>query len=160
MIFFGKTRSLSRSTEHHPCWHSQTSCSNYLLWKNAFWWEQKLYILWEHVKWCKAFDMSNTCCSCLRIKEGVSLVWPMCYRDIVTCSLFNFLKAQLHSPKVSWILKSLLWMLSFQHYCHFAWRNLLILGFQSVYGILNLSGDQSKADLAANPALSFPPTPM
>ena len=39
-------------------------------------------------------------------------------------------------------------------------RNLLIVGFRSVYGILDLSGVRSKADLAAESALSFPLTPM
>ena len=34
-------------------------------------------------------------------------------------------------------------------------RNLLIDGFRSVYGILNLPGVRSKADLAAKSALSF-----
>ena len=44
--------------------------------------------------------------------------------------------------------------------CHFVWRNLLIVGFRSVYGILDLSGVRSKADLAAESARSFPLTSM
>ena len=28
------------------------------------------------------------CCSCFRLKEWVSLVWPMRYRNIMTCSRF------------------------------------------------------------------------
>ena len=49
IIFFGKTLSLSRRTEHHPFWRFQTDRSNYSPWKVAFWWERNLYILWEHV---------------------------------------------------------------------------------------------------------------
>ena len=106
-----------------------------------------------HVKHCG-------CCSCFSIKEWVSLVWSMRNQDIMTCSFPDFLKAGLHSPKAGWIWKSLLWMLSFQLYCHFVWRSLLTLGFRSVYGILNLSGVKSKAGLGAKSVLSFPLTPM
>ena len=106
-----------------------------------------------HVKYCG-------CCSCFSMKEWVSIVWPMHNQDIMTCSLLDFLKAGLHSPKVGWIWKSLLWVLLFQCCCHFLWRNLLILGFRSVYWILNLSGVSSKADLTAKSALSFPLIPM
>ena len=38
--------------------------------------------------------------------------------------------------------------------------NLLIVVFRSVYGILNLSGVRSKADLVDESALSFPLTPL
>ena len=38
------------------------------------------------------------CCSCFSMKECVSLVWPMCKWDVMTCSLFDFLKVGLHSP--------------------------------------------------------------
>ena len=38
-------------------------------------------------------------------------------------------------------------------------KDLLIVGFRSVYGILDLSGVRSKTDLAAESALSFPLTP-
>ena len=100
------------------------------------------------------------CGSCFKMKEWVSLVWPIRNRDITTCSLFDFLDAGLHSPKVGWIWKSLLWMLLLHCCCHFVWRNLLIVGFRSVYGILDLSDVRSKADLAAESALSFPLTPM
>ena len=106
-----------------------------------------------HVKHCG-------CCSCFSMKESKSCMTnaqPR-YND-----LFSFLKAGLHSPKVGWIWKSLLWMLLFQCCCHFSWRNLLILGFNSVYGILNLSGIISKADLtdlAAESTFSFPLTLM
>ena len=93
------------------------------------------------------------CGSCLKMKEWVSLVWPIRNRDITTCSLLDFLNAVLHSPKVGWIWKSLLWMLLLHCCCHFVWRNSLIVGFR----ILDLSGVRSKADLAA---LSFPLTPM
>ena len=93
------------------------------------------------------------------MKEWVSLVWPIRNRDITTCSL-DFLNASFHSPRVGWIWKSLLWMLFLHCCCHFVWKNLLIVGFRSVYGILDLSGVRSKADLAAESALSFPLTPM
>ena len=93
------------------------------------------------------------CCSCL------GLVWLTHSWDIVTCSLLDFLKAGLHSPKVGLIWKSLLLIL-FQNCFHFAWRNLLILGSKSAYEILNLLGVKSKANLAAKSALSFPLAPM
>ena len=73
-----------------------------------------------------------------------------------TCSRLDFLDAGLHSPKVGWIWKSLLWMLLLHCCCHFVWRNLLIVSFRLVYGILDLSGVRSKAYLAAESALSFP----
>ena len=44
--------------------------------------------------------------------------------------------------------------------CHFVRRNLLIVGFRSVYGILDLSGVRSKAKLVAESTLSFPFSPM
>ena len=94
------------------------------------------------------------------MKEWVSLVWPIRNRDITTYSLLDFLDAGLHSPKVGWIWKSLLWMLLLHCCCHFWRKNLLIVGFRSVYGILDLSGFRSKADLAAESALSFLLTPM
>ena len=87
------------------------------------------------------------------MKEWVSLVWPMRNRDITTCSLLDFLKAGLHSPKVGWIWKSLLWMFMSYRCCHFLWRNLLIVGFKSVYGMEKTLGLRSKADLAAESAL-------
>ena len=80
--------------------------------------------------------------------------------DITTCSLLDFLDTGFHSPKMGWIWKSLLWMLLLHCCCHFVWRNLLIVGFRSVYGILDLSTVRSKVDLAAKSALSFPLTPM
>ena len=86
--------------------------------------------------------------------------WPIRNRDIMTCSLLDFLDADLYSPKVGWIWKSLLWMLLLHHCYHFVWRNLLIVGFRSVYGILDLLGVKSKVDLAAVSALSFPLTQM
>ena len=98
--------------------------------------------------------------SCFSMKEWVSLGWPIHNRDITTCSLLDFLNAGLHSPKVGWVWKSLLWMLLLHCCCHFVWKNLLIVGFRSVYGILDLLGVRSKADLAAEFALSFPLTPM
>ena len=100
------------------------------------------------------------CGSCFKMKEWVSLVWPIRNRDITTCSLLDFLDASLHSPKVGWIWKSLLCMLSFHRCCHFVWRNLLIVGFRSVNWILDLSGVRSKADLAIESALPFSLTPM
>ena len=100
------------------------------------------------------------CCSCFSMKEWMSFVWPMCNQDITTCSLLDFLKPGLHSPKVGWIWKSLLWMLMSHRFCHFVWRNLLIVGFKSVYGMEITLGLRSKADLAAESALSFPLTPM
>ena len=87
------------------------------------------------------------CGSCFKMEEWVSLVWPIRNRDN-------------HSAKVGWTWKSLLWMLLLHYCCHFVWRNLSIVGFMSVYGILDLSGVRFKADLAAESALSFPLTPM
>ena len=63
------------------------------------------------------------CGSCFKMKEWVSLVWPIRNRDITTCSLLDFLDAGLHSPKVGWIWKSLLWMLLLHCCCHFVWSN-------------------------------------
>ena len=100
------------------------------------------------------------CGSCFKMKEWVSLVWPIRKRDITSCFLLDFLDAGIHSPMVGWIWKSLLWMLLLHCCCHFVWRNLLIVGFRSVYGILDLSGVRSKADLAAESALSIPLIPM
>ena len=104
-----------------------------------------MQIVWQ-VKHCG-------CGSCFKMKEWVSLVWPICNQDITTRSLLDFIDAGLHSPKVGWIWKSLLWMLLLHCCCHFVWRNLLIVGFRSVYGILDLSGVRSKADLAAESAV-------
>ena len=56
------------------------------------------------------------CGSCFKMKAWLSLVWPMRNRNITNCSLLDFLDAGLHSPKVGWIWKSLLWML-LQHCC-------------------------------------------
>ena len=72
------------------------------------------------------------CCSCFCMKEWVSLVWPMCNRNITIYPLLDFLKAGIHPPKVGWIWKNLLWVLLFQCYCHFVWRGLLISGYKSV----------------------------
>ena len=82
------------------------------------------------------------------MKEWVSIVWTIRNWDITTCSLLDFLDAGLHSPKVRWVWKSLLWMLLLYCCCHFVWRNLLIVGFRSVCGILDLSRFRSMADLA------------
>ena len=73
----------------------------------------------------------------------------------MTYSFLDVLKAGLHSPKVGFIWKSLLLMLLFQHCCHFVRKNLLIWGFKSVYGMEILLGLRSKANLAAESALSF-----
>ena len=100
------------------------------------------------------------CSSCCSIKAWVSLVWPMHNQDITTCSLLDFLKAGLHSPKVGWTWKSLLWMFRSHDCCHFVWRKWLIVCFKSVYGMKRTSGLRSKADLTAESALSFPLTPM
>ena len=108
-------------------------------------------VVW-HVKHCG-------CGSCFSMKVWVSLVWPMCSRDITTCSILNALKAGLHSPKVGWIWKSLLMFIS-SRCCHFLWRNIPIIGFKSLYGMEIALGLRSKADLAAESALSFPLTPM
>ena len=72
----------------------------------------------------------------------------------------SFPKADFNSPKEDFIKNSLLCMLLFQRGCHLVWNNLLILGFKSVYGILNFSGAISKADLTADSAFSFPFIPM
>ena len=81
-------------------------------------------------------------------------------RDITTCSLRDFLKACRYYPKVSLIWKSLLWMLMSHRCYHFVWRNLLIVNFKSVYVMEITLGLRSKANLAAESALSFPLTPM
>ena len=74
-----------------------------------------------HVKHCG-------CCSCFTMKEWVTL-YDQCAIGILWLVVFLiFLKAGLHSPKVSWIWKSLLWILLFQYSCHFVRRCLLILG--------------------------------
>ena len=109
-------------------------------------------VVW-HVKHCG-------CGSCFSMKAWVSLVWPMHSRDITTCSLLDAQKAGLHSSKVGWIWKSLLLMFMSHRCCHFLWRNLLIIGFKSVYGVEIALGLRSKADLATESALSFPLTPM
>ena len=100
------------------------------------------------------------CGFCSSMKEWVILVWPMCNWDITTCSLLDFLKAGLHSPKVGWIWKSLLWMLMSHRCCNFLCRNLLIVGFKSVYGRERTSELRSKTNLAADSALSYLLTPM
>ena len=96
------------------------------------------------------------CGSCFSMKEWVSLVWSMRNQDITTCSLLDFLKAGLYSPKVGWIWKSLSWMFVSHCCCHFVWRNLLIVSFKSVYGMERTSGFRSTADLPAESALSSP----
>ena len=58
-------------------------------------------VVW-HVKHCG-------CGSSFSRQALVSLVWPMCSRDITTCSLLDALKPGLHSPKVGWIWKSFYW---------------------------------------------------
>ena len=100
------------------------------------------------------------CGFCFSMKAWVSLVWPMRNRDITTCSFLDALKADLHSPKVGWIWKSLLLMFMSHRCCHFLWRNLLITNFKSVYGMEIALGLRSKADLATESTLSFPLTPM
>ena len=92
------------------------------------------------------------CGPCFSMKEWVSFVWPMRNWDITTCSLLDFLKARVNSPKVGWIWKSLLWMLMSHRCCHFVRRNLLIVGIKSLYGMERTSGLRSKADLAAESA--------
>ena len=56
-------------------------------------------------------------CSWLIIKECVSLVWRMHNQNIVNCSFLDILNTVLQSSKVDLVKKSLLWMLSFQHFC-------------------------------------------
>ena len=56
-------------------------------------------------------------------------------------------------------LEEFLWMFMSHRCCHFLWRNLLIIGFKSVYGMEITLGLRSKADLAAESAFSFPLTP-
>ena len=109
-------------------------------------------VVW-HVKRCG-------CGSCFTMKAWVCPVWPMRSRDITTCSLLDALKVDLHSPKVGWIWKSLLWMFKSHRWCHFLLWNLLIIGFKSVYGMEITLRLRSKADLAAESALSFPLTSM
>ena len=109
-------------------------------------------VVW-HLKHC-GFGSSFS------MKAWVSLVWPMHNRDTTTCFLLDVLKAGLHSPKMGWICKSLLWTFMSYRCCHFVWRDLLIISFKSVYGMELTLGPRSKADLAAGSALSFPLTPM
>ena len=45
------------------------------------------------------------CGFCFKMKEWVSLVWPIRNRDITTCSLLDFLDAGLISPEVGCIWK-------------------------------------------------------
>ena len=97
------------------------------------------------------------CCSCLSIKECVSLQWPICNHVIVTRSFHDFRKAGCHSPKKGLIGNSLLLVFLFQSCCHLLGRKLFILGFRSVYGKLYLLGVKSKADFAATSALWFHP---
>ena len=98
--------------------------------------------------------------SCASKKKCVSLVWPIRNFHIATCSLLDFLKAGLHSPKMVLIWNSLLWIFLSHYCCHFLWRELLIRRFKSVYRMLYLLGVKSKADLAAESARSFPLTLM
>ena len=110
-----------------------------------------------HVFW----QVKNCGCgSCCSIKARVNLVWPICNRDITTCSLLDFLKAGLHSHKIGWIWTILVWMFMSHCCCHFVWRNLLIVGFKTVYGMERTSELRAKAALAAKSALSFPLIPM
>ena len=75
------------------------------------------------------------CGSCFKMNERVSLVWPIRNRDITTCSLLDFLDAGLHSPKVGWILASLLWMLLLHCFCHFCVKKFINCWFQvSIWG--------------------------
>ena len=78
----------------------------------------------------------------------------------MTCSILDFGDTGLHSHEVALIWKSLLSMLSFQHYCHFVTKNLFICSFKSAYGMVVLSGLISTADFAAKSALSLPLTQM
>ena len=84
------------------------------------------------------------CCSCLRIKECVSLLWPIRKCVIVTCSFRDFQKAGGHCPKKGLTWNSLLLVFLFQRCCQFLWRKLFISGFRSVYGMLYLSGPSLK----------------
>ena len=85
--------------------------------------------------------------SCFSMKEWVGHIWLMRNWDITTCCLLYFLKASLQFSKMDWIGKSLLWMFMYHRCCHFVWRNLLIVGFKSVYGMEITLGLRSKADL-------------
>ena len=79
------------------------------------------------------WQVKHCCCgSCFRMKEWVSLVWPIRNRDIMTCSLIDFLDAALNSIKFGGIWKSLLWMLLLHRCCHFV-RRMLVgwLGFMA-----------------------------
>ena len=87
------------------------------------------------------------CGSCFKMKEWVSLVWPIRNRDITTCSLLDFLGAGLHSPKVGWIWKSLLWMLLLHCCCHFVWRNLLFKYKTHYFSSLNVWGSYDTREL-------------
>ena len=112
----------------------------------------RVHVVWQD----KQCGWGSCCC----IKAWVSLVWPMHNRDIMTCSLFDFLKAGLHSPKMDWIWKSLLWMFMSHRCRHFVWRNLLIVGFKSIYGMERNSEFSYKADLATESDFSFALSPM
>ena len=101
------------------------------------------------------------CGSCFSMKAWVNIVWLMRSRDITSCFLLDALKSW--SPYSQGGLN----LEEFYYWCScpivlviFWWGNLLIIGFKSVYGMEIALGLRSKADLAAESALSFPLTPM
>ena len=78
-------------------------------------------------------------------------------QHIVTFSFLDFLKAGFHSPKVEFYQEE---FIAYVVILALVLKNLLILGFKSVYGILTLSWVISKADLAAESDFSFAFIPM
>ena len=83
-------------------------------------------------------------------------VCPILSLDKITASFLDFLKPGRHSPRTGLIEKSLLKIQVFHKTCHLFKINLLIFGLKSVKGILKSSRFKSKADLAAESALSLP----
>ena len=123
-IFLAMILFLSKKTEFLPCWYSQIDLSYYLHWKGVF----DVSISFTFCE--KVFNSEGCltclywgCCSCLSRKECVSLVWQIYNWDRVTCSFLDFMNAGLQSHKASLIKKNLLWLLLFQYFCHFVWRN-------------------------------------
>ena len=97
--FFGTTLSLSGRIECHLFWRSRTDRLSYLLWKNHFLITAKVLhsirmcltvqVVWQ-VKHCG-------CGSCFKMKEWVSLAWPIRNRDI-TNNLFSSWFSRCWSP--------------------------------------------------------------
>ena len=92
---------------------------------------------------------------CFSMKEWVNLVYPMgnWVREVPFCLILlgsGFLSFKMGCMKYS------LWVFSFHSCCHFFISIWLILGFRSVYGILEfVLGIMLSADLVIESALWF-----